>query len=429
MNRPLRLSLKLTIVLVLVLTVSAYAPAYAAPPAIVVNSLEDELNYDGKCNLREAIRSANNVSQPWPGCTQGQVGGNSITFSVSGDIKLTDTLPTITRNLEIKAYGQDVRISGQKQFRVMTVSTSITLAIGNLTISDGFTTGDGGGIFVSAGTLKVADSTFFNNVAEGDGGAIHTVGGQFWITDSTFYDNTADGQGGGISVGPSPFVTSKIEDSTFSDNHAHDDGGGMAILSGVIRMTNNTLAGNTAADLGGGIYNLGVLKSANNTFSNNRASDRGGGIWNLDALTIKSSTFSGNYAGNSGGGIYNHGNGVLRLMNTILANSPSGYDCFNSFGTIAVDIHNLIESSPTSNSCGSPMLTADPMLGPLADNGGPTMTHAIQPGSLALDAGHNGRCASNLVSNKDQRGEVRPIDGDGDQVATCDIGAFEYQGP
>jgi hypothetical protein len=104
---------------------------------------------------------------------------------------------------------------------------------------------------------------------------------------------------------------------------------------------------------------------------------------------------------------------VTNLVNTIIANSTSGGDCS---GTLATNTNNLIEDG----SC-SPMLSGDPNLGPLADNGGPTQTFALLANSPAIDAGHDNTCDDNPgPNNLDQRGVTRP------NGAHCDIGSYEY---
>ena len=147
-------------------------------------------------------------------------------------------------------------------------------------------------------------------------------------------------------------------------------------------------------------------------------SDIGGGIHNNGTLTVSNSTFSGNSASPSfGGGIYN--NDTLYLGNNILANSLTGGDCVNT-GTLVTNLNNLVEDG----SC-SPAYAGDPKLGPLYPNGGSTLTQGLLPGSPAIDAGDNAICAAAPVNNRDQRGVIRPIDGNDDGLATCDLGAFE----
>ena len=129
-------------------------------------------------------------------------------------------------------------------------------------------------------------------------------------------------------------------------------------------------------------------------------SDVGGGIINNSGtLTLNNCTFDGNTAG-SGGGL---GNGAtLHYRNTIIANSTSGADCLNN-GTIGVNINNLVEDG----SCLSGGLFGDPALGPLVDNGGPTWTCALQPGSPAIDAGDNGSVSCHRPARLCGAGERR----------------------
>jgi hypothetical protein len=129
-------------------------------------------------------------------------------------------------------------------------------------------------------------------------------------------------------------------------------------------------------------------------------------------LVVRDSTFYGNISNNLGGGIYNEGE--LTFTNTIIAASING-DCRN-VGTIHSDsTHNLIEDGSCQVANGS-NISGDPLLGTLADNGGPTLTHALLPGSPAIDAGSGAHCQA-----FDQRGIPRP------QGAACDIGAFEVE--
>ena len=143
----------------------------------------------------------------------------------------------------------------------------------------------------------------------------------------------------------------------------------------------------------------------------------GGGIYNSGTLTVINSTFSGNSAATSGGGIYN--TGTLNYSNTIIANSTGG-DCTLNAGSIGTNTNNLVEDGSCSAS-----LSGDPSLGALADYGGPTQTMALQSGSLAIDAGDDATCAAAPVNNLDQRGVTRPLDGNSDSTATCDVGAYE----
>jgi hypothetical protein len=210
-------------------------------------------------------------------------------------------------------------------------------------------------------------------------------------------------------------VTATLNHLTITHGNAGgSDGGGIYKAGGVLTVTNSTLSGNSA-DYGGGIYNAdGDLTVSNSTLSGNSATTSGGGIYNADgALTVTNSTVSGNSATTSGGGIYNYSS-TLNYANTIIANSPIGGDCYNE-GMIGTNTNNLVEDG--SCSAGA---SGDPLLGDLADNGGPTWTMALGADSPAIDAGDPATCAAAAVNKLDQRGQAR-------NDLQCDIGAFELK--
>jgi CSLREA domain-containing protein len=199
---------------------------------------------------------------------------------------------------------------------------------------------------------------------------------------------------------------------TIQDGNSTLSGGGI-FNNGVLTVRNSTFTGNQAV-AGGGISNLNILTISNSTFSGNSATTSGGAIYNdTGVLTIWNSTFSNNSATVSGGGIYNKTGATLNYTNTIIANSTSGGDCKND-GTVSTNNHNLVMDT----SCFA-VLTGDPKLDALADNGGPTQTMKLLPGSPALNAGDDAACAAPPVNNLDQRGATRP------EGSHCDIGAYE----
>jgi len=293
----------------------------------------------------------------------------------------------------------------------------------------------GGGIYNSSyGILNVTKSDISENKVWAHGGGIFNTEGKTTLNLSTISENEAYGLGGGIlnkegiltlsvctiekniaSIGGGIFIedgTSIITESRFIDNVSLDSGGGI-LNQATLDLTNCTLSGNLSSDSGGGIQNnnSGTMKLTNCTLSGNSASNSGGGIRNFGVLDMKNSTLSGNNAAVAGG-LFN--TGELNYANTIIASGSGGY-CYNDGGTIGTNTHNLVQDG----SCGASM-TGDPLLGPLADNGGPTQTHALLPGSPAIDTGHAAICAAPPVNNLDQRGVTRP------QGAVCDIGAFEF---
>jgi CSLREA domain-containing protein len=324
------------------------------PAAYVVNTLNDNVTAgDGQCTLREAILAANNDSayNSLSGCGAASSLDDTITFSVSGTITLSSTLPAIVSGqgaLTIDGGG-GITVSGNNSVRVMVVNSGADLTLRNITIANGRITGVGGGIFNNGGTLTVTNSTFSNNSAIGPGG-------------------------------------------------------------------------------GGGILNAGTLTVTNSTFSANSADDGGGGIRNAGTLTVTNSTFSNNSAIFGGGGIYNETYGTLTLKNTIIANSTSGGDCINA-GTVdtANSINNLIKDTG-ANACGLTNGTNGNIIGSDPDLGALTGSPAYYPlnvGSPAIDAGDNATCAAAPVNNQSQNGVTRPVDGDMNGVAVCDIGAYE----
>jgi hypothetical protein len=277
-------------------------------------------------------------------------------LSLSGPqtITLASQLPTITdgAGLTIDGGSADITLSGNNVVRVFEVASGAELTLNNLTVANGRADNAGGGI-LNLGTLEVNNSTISGNRAGTFSGGIHNVG--------------------------------------------------------TLTVNNSTISGNRAGTFSGGIHNVGTLTVNNSTISGNSAGTDNGGIGNASAgtLTVNNSTISGNSANNNGGGI---GNGsTATLNNTIVANNEGG----NCAGLPVTDDGGNLEWP--GNDCGF-ALSADPLLGPLADNGGPTQTHALQPDSPAIDAAVE--CPPPAT---DQRGVSRP------QGDACDIGSFELE--
>ncbi len=233
-----------------------------------------------------------------------------------------------------------------------------------------------------------------------------------------------DGNNRLINISGDPGISVVLENMTLSGGNGTDGGAIYASGAVTILLDKSTVSGNMAND-GGGIYTNGAeLILSNSTVSGNSATNDGGGIAanNGTSVEIYNSTLSDNAASSGdGGGIYLGGLSAnyVGMYNSIIANS-SGADCYqNGSHTIESDAHNIIEDG----TCSTLALNVDPNLGPLADNGGPTFTHALLSGSPAIDAGDNLICEDNTedfsVNNFDQRGVVRPVG------PACDIGSFE----
>jgi hypothetical protein len=313
------------------------------------------------------------------------------------------------------------------------------LTVTNSTVSGNAADGNGGGIYCD-GTLTVADSTVAGNTAYYDGGGIFSFG-TLMVANSTVAENTTStGTGGGVSALGG---TVTVANSTVAENTAGQDGGGIIAVSSILTVTNCTVAGNTAAS-GGGISSLSSdLTAKGVTVSGNTASERvGGGIVALGGTaTITNSTVSGNTAGGDGGGIYSRdgaltvtqstvsgnaaaagGNlalasGGATLAHSILADAVSGGDVSPAGAGVVLSGVNLVEDGSVA---GPGVVHADPLLGPLADNGGPTKTHLLVAGSPAVDAGDSALLPPSAF---DQRGPgYSRLRGAG-----LDLGAVETQ--
>jgi len=362
-----------------------------------------------------------------------------------------------------------------------TVSGGAIYAYAPLTISGGtFTSNAVSGVFSALGgavaaveATVVSNTTFASNVAgatgatanEIYGGAIDDEGG-FTIGGSTFTSNVALQRGGAIYVND---TTDSIANSTFSGNSvtaAGNDGGGGAIF-GVdgFTISNSTLSSNSVSVIGasaggGGVFNGGGLTMTGTTVNGNSvqgngANGGGGGILNLSGATITNSTLTSNTTIFNGGGILHNGGSTrlvndtlyqnsasgfggnidnlqtLKLTNTIVAGgvapAGSGPDIENS-GTLTSGNYNLIQTAVSGNAIGGTTtndLTATPLLGTLANNGGPTLTLAELAGSPTIEAiasFANNECNGASGTGVDQRGFTRGYNG------RCDIGAYEYNG-
>lgn len=440
MNKPLLRLLSALWLGTLLLAGFRSHPVYAA--GYVVTSLNDTIANDGHCTLREAIQEANNgPDTDCPGAPSAS--DDTITFSVSGTITLSATLPNIVSGqgaLTIDGSGQTITISGNNLVRLMVVDSNATLTIQSLTMTDGVANAGAG--ISNAGTLTVNNSIFTgNNANPGNGGGIaNASSGTVTVNNSIFSGNSAI-FGGGIS---SDNNTVTISNSVFSGNSAQL-GGGIYNNGGNVAISNSTFSGNSAAGPatfgGGGIANDGgTLTVTKSAFVNNTATGRGGGLLGVGFQTITNSTFVLNSAGSDGGALFilgvvtlnnntivnnaaNTGGGIfvstdttpnVTIKNTIVANSTSGGNCAGPF--LPGSANNLA----TDNSCGASftqVTLAQLNFGPLT--GSPAYLPLLS-GSVAIDAGTSSGCPST-----DQRGAARPQDGDNNSSAICDVGAYE----
>ncbi len=287
------------------------------------------------------------------------------------------------------------------------------------------------GFFITNGDARDIAGSCYHTTPNGGGGLCLSIVTDFVIRNSTIYSNTAEKGGGLYHHGGGDVL---LVNTSVISNVASLSGGGLYQSYNGIELRNCTISGNTSGDSGGGIYIFrDRLTSRNSTLSGNSASN-GGGMYLESAgtdvrATIINSTIVSNTATLDGGGLYRQSTPTT-LTNTLVAynsdNNGSSPDCY---GEIVSGDYNLIQDDTGCSLTGTMthvITGTDPLLGPLADNGGPstgsgraTWTHALLTGSPALNwipAGSNG-CGTSVT--EDQRGVTRP------QGSACDIGAYE----
>jgi hypothetical protein len=321
---------------------------------------------------------------------------------------------TVDRDLTIQGQGAaNTAVDGGGGGTIFTIDSGITVAIQNITVRNGSSSADGGGI-VNSGTLTISNSTLSGNFSSSNGGGLANFSGAVTISNSTVSNNTADAFGGGI-LNSSGTIT--ISNSTLASNFATSDGGGLAVISGTVAISSSTLSDNTASTFaGGGIWNFsGSISVINSTFSGN-AAPNGGGIYNQGQVTISSSTLAGNVVSTGGGGIDNLSSATVK--NSIVGDN-SGGDCS---GTIAALGANLDTDGTCVSANFTQVTSAQVNLGLLALNPpGSTETQALLPGSVAINAVSDCTDVAGNPVTADQRGVTRP------QGPACDIGSFEAQ--
>ena len=374
----------------------------------LIDENDESLNQGAGNSLREAINFAGT--------------GDTITFANNidgGTINLTNGELVIDKSITIDGNETNrVTINAQGNSRVFNINDSNNfirrqVGIDGVVITGGNASGsgpnqsDGGGIFTNeALTLSnsiVTGNTAIGGVADGGGIYVNSIGSAN-ITNTTISNNTATDDGGGVFG----FGTTNITNSTINNNvaiAATGDGGGVYIV-GDTNITNSTISGNIANSEGGGVYvKAGSRPDAtitNTTITNNQAPvGKGSGLaafGSIQNTTVTSSIIAGNV--NSDVDELTGGSNAIQSGGNNLIGTGNATTKFN----VTTDITGV----------------TNPGLEPLVDNGGPTQTHALQVGSIGIDAGSN---SQGLTTDQRGAGFQRVI-GNG-----IDIGAFEFGNP
>lgn len=461
MQRKLLLSLLLSL-LPLVLFFFFATPAHALV-TIVVNSHSDVINSgDNLCTLREAVIAVNTHAPSGGGGGEcpGAPGLNTI---ILGAGTYTLTIPGVNENnamtgdLDLK---QDMTIQGNGGAcafnsactlihaglldRAFDITSTVHVTITGLDINWGNEgSGFGGGGISNNGVLKLSDAyVAFNATVSEGGGFANNVGATAILDRVGFLLNTAYRGGAIVNSG-----TLTITKALFNLDSASLDGGGIYNpYPGVAAVIDSGLGGETAASNGGGIYNDSELILNRVLLSTNKANaGNGGGLYSNGPLSLTNVTLSSNAASPTigyGGGISNYGTGSLTHV-TLYNNTAFFAGAIYGAGPGTSTFLNTIVYSNTHPNCaGGPLVSlgynidgvnscffsstgdltsTNPLLGPLQYNGGWNIlfqTHALLPGSPAINRIPNGVNGCGTTITTDQRGYAR--------VSPCDSGAFEY---
>lgn len=300
--------------------------------------------------------------------------GGTNTFSCGSPTTITvSATKGITGTGLVLDGGGLLTISGGNTRRIFLVNGGASATFQNLTIRNGFVTGGNGAGILNFGTAAIVNSTFSqNNIVDGGGSALQNVGAMT-VDRSTFLNNT---------------VTSV---SSVADGAAINNNGTSLTVS------NSTFSGNSAG--------------------------RGGAILASTGLSIYNSTIVGNTGTVTCGAGAVFAVGTTTLFNTIVANNTSGGACRNNCnGSVTAGADSISDNAD----CGAVTQETIAQINLAAMTGSPAY-FPLNPGSAAIDAGNNAICAAPPVNNASQNGVARPIDGNGDGTAVCDVGSFEAQ--
>ncbi len=328
-------------------------------------------------------------------------GPDAIDFTVTGTINLTSALPELASDIDIHGPGAEqltIRRSGSASFRLLVIPASATVTIEGVALSHGSVLSEDGG----AGILNHGNLILQGSV----------------ISENGIDCSTCDAKGGGIFNSGSLTVVSSTINNNSADTIDGDSYGGAIYNTGLLSVYSSTISGNCACwyGHGGAVFNAGgFMAIINSTIHANYTDIEGGAIDGSGGAdtVISHSTIAANKYGTSGINVgLPH---FVYMRNTIVAGNTKS----DIKGALTSSGYNVVGNTTSGSGFASTdILNIDPLLGPLADNGGPTLTMALLPGSPAIDAGDN-----TDAPEWDQRGPGFPRIVNG----TIDIGAFEVQ--
>jgi hypothetical protein len=365
--------------------------AWHAPVARAGSFQVTTVSDDGAGSLRAALTAA---SAP---------GSHTITITAMGTIEVQAQLPSLAQAIAITGPGADKLTIHQAVLTVTVLTISAAVQLSGVTVSGGK---DSGIIVGPTGSLILRNSVITGNTTPTMGAAIY-ASGALTIDHSTITGNTDATGTAAVYAGADTLVL----DSTIADNH----GAGIVFAPGTARtltVHRSTISGNIGTTAGGLELLVGSAEITNSTFSGNTGAD----VWtagNGVALTLTNVTSVG--TGNLAL-LLDHPTGTtVTLLNTVLAGT--GARC-SAGSQLTSRGHNLASETSCGLTDATDRMATDPMLGPLAANGGATRTHAPLVTSPAVNAG-----GSLALDTVDQRGFPRV------QFAAADIGAVEVTEP
>ncbi len=394
------------------------------PDANPGNNICETAAGNGVCTLRAAVQESNAHAGPdsialQPNTTYLLTLAGEDDNALSGDLDITDSVTIAAAgpgaivdangNVTLdRAFHVSRCIGNAQAMDGSCTNGNLIATLTGITIQNGRPSSYGGGI-LNLGMLTLSRSTLANNQSSGSvGGGVLSVG-SLTISESTIRGNSTAAEANGF-------------------------GGGIVVSSGTAYVVASTISGNSSG-IGGGIFvsNGAQLNVVNSTISGNFSSGDGGGIANFSITNLYNSTVTLNFANTDGvgvgqgGGVANSSGDTLGLSNSIVSLNylivpmfvvPIEDDCQGAISSLGNNMVGTVLSHCTVN--GSYM-QGSANLGPLKDNGGPTLTHGLIRPSPAIDGGNASGCTDNLgaILISDQRGFPRPEGG------RCDIGAFE----